>query len=201
MSFTGFTEEAFEVFCSPDLASRMPLLKERITPRLRELGVDLLVPLSKLTKEEMHPHVALHIRRTVNPPEATWVAFGREKRAYKPYVHYRATILPNETRMTCFVEDYADDKLLFADNLTVNAAAIAAHCANNRKIREYSLGAELTEQGLIEFADRIRQIKGQHAIFGISISRRETLKRGADLPTLLLKAAKTLKPFYDLGRK
>ena len=201
MSFIGFDKDAFEVFTVPDFKLRMPLLRSRITPQLRELGTDLIPVLSRLTKEQLYPHVALHMRRTVNPPEATWVAFGREKRAYKPYVHFCATIMEKETRMTCFVEDYADDKLLFADRLAETAQTLAEHCLKNPSITFYSLeGEPITADNLRGFAERMRRVKGQHAIVGITISRRKALASGDKLSKEFVKAAKLLMPFYNLGR-
>jgi uncharacterized protein YktB (UPF0637 family) len=88
----GFPEDLFEVFAIPGFEDRMPRLKELITPRLRVLG-DLLVPaVSDLAGEILHPHVALHMRRRVNPPTDTWVAFGPSARGYKSLPHFEVGV-------------------------------------------------------------------------------------------------------------
>lgn len=48
-------------------------LKERIQPKLQALGEHFSPQLSVMTGDEMHPHVEKHARRTVNPPNDTWV--------------------------------------------------------------------------------------------------------------------------------
>ena len=60
-------------------------LKERdtIRPKLKGIGETIAPYLSRLTGDEMYIHVAKHARRTVNPPDETWVAWSPQKRGYK----------------------------------------------------------------------------------------------------------------------
>src|SRR4029453_11001355 len=37
-------------------------------------------------------HVAKHMRRTVNPPDDTWVAFAADKRGYKKHCHFKVAV-------------------------------------------------------------------------------------------------------------
>ena len=41
---------------------------------------------------EAFAHVAKHMRRTVNPPDDTWVAFAADKRGYKKHCHFKVAI-------------------------------------------------------------------------------------------------------------
>src|SRR5438067_925414 len=122
MALAGFSKSDFDIFALPTYAERMPEIRAHITPKLRELGEFITPRLCERTGMEFHPHVALHMRRTVNPPVITWVAFGRSPRAYKPFIHFRLAIEEAGMRVSCFLEDEADDKERFAHALKKEAA-------------------------------------------------------------------------------
>ena len=208
-TFGGFTKEDFAVFDVPDFAERMPLLRATVKPKLTLIGEALTESLSKAMGEPLFPHVAQHLRRTVNPPEVTWVAFSRSPRAYKPFVHLRVAISVDKVRVLAFVEDYADDKALFAANLECNAEAIAAHCAKKPALHAYEIldakgkplhGVALTAETLRAFAEKMQRVKGQHAVFGVPFAKtKPVLAAGPEFLEAVIKAAKVLKPFYHLG--
>ncbi len=89
MSFSGFTNEDFDVFKINGLDDRMEALKSTIRPKLEELGRHFAPTLSGLSGDEMFPHVAKHARRTKNPPNDTWVAFASNARGYKMLPHFQ----------------------------------------------------------------------------------------------------------------
>ncbi len=209
--FSGFLPEAFEVYEVPDFALRMPLLKQKITPGLTLIGEELRENMSELLGETVFPHVAKHLRRTVNPPEETWVAFAREKRAYKPFVHPRIAVNRNNLRVLIFVEDYAEDKLLFADNLEKNARKLAGHFHSHPEIQAYDVlnakgeplsGSKIKTEHLKAFAARMRAVKGQHARFGIPFPKHLALMRdGEELLKAVENAITILRPLYDCGKQ
>src|SRR5579872_4999109 len=205
--FNGFTDRDFEIFEIPGFEARMPAIRAHITPALRSLG-DLLQPrLCESTGLRLYPHVAQHLRRTVNAPEETWVAFAREKRAYKPFVHYRVAIRADRVRVTVFVEDYADEKAAFAANLERRADALADHLAQHPTVLAYEIcdddgtpqrGPALNAATLRAFAERMQRVKGQHAVFGIPFDKNHSVVRsGPALLEAVTQAAVTLKPLYD----
>ena len=61
----------------------MDALKLHIRPKLEEIGAYFSPTLSSMAGEEMFAHVAKHARRTINPPNDTWVAFASNSRGYK----------------------------------------------------------------------------------------------------------------------
>ncbi|MGH7361124.1 MAG: DUF1054 family protein, partial [Candidatus Methylomirabilales bacterium] len=61
----------------------MGRIRAQIQPKLLALGEVLAPALARQVGGDLFAHVAKHMRRTVNPPEDTWVAFGPEKRGYK----------------------------------------------------------------------------------------------------------------------
>lgn len=206
-AFPGFTPDDFGVFEIEGFAARMPQLRARIKPKLVQIGQLLTERLSEVAEERLHPHVAQHLRRTVNAPVETWVAFSPTPRAYKPFVHLRCGISAEKVRVTVFVEDYADEKLLFADNLRREAETLERYFALHPTVLGYELrdadnepkrGYALDADALRAFADRMHRVKGQHAIFGIAFAATHpVVQSGPEFLEAVVEAARTLKPLYD----
>lgn len=92
MVMEPFTARDFRVFDIPGFADRMAAIRSRIRPKLERLGAALAPELESLVQAELFPHVAKHARRTVNPPDDTWVAFGPDRRGYKKAQHFKVAI-------------------------------------------------------------------------------------------------------------
>jgi uncharacterized protein YktB (UPF0637 family) len=205
-----FGPEDFAIFDSPEFAVRMPRIRAEIKPRLMVLGAALLPDLSAVLKEPLYLHVAQHLRRTVNPPEATWAAYARTQRAYKPTVHIRSAIHGGGIRVSVFVEDYAEDKALFAEALAANADNLASYLGKHSEILAFDIpdaagkpmhGDAITADTLRAFSEKMLRVKSQHAVFGIELPARKVAKmRAAEFHSAIVKAVKKLKPLYDLGR-
>ncbi|UNP75163.1 DUF1054 domain-containing protein [Bacillus nitratireducens] len=89
MPLQTFTSTDFEVFTVDGLEERMSAIKTNIHPKLEALGEQFAEYLSKQTDENFFYHVAKHVRRKVNPPNDTWVAFSTNKRGYKMLPHFQ----------------------------------------------------------------------------------------------------------------
>jgi len=85
MATLGFSRGDFDVFAIEGFNARMTKIYERIRPLLVRLGIELAPELSRTLHMEFFAHVAKHMRRTVNPPDETWAAFGPSPRGYKRY--------------------------------------------------------------------------------------------------------------------
>ncbi|HEV2474823.1 MAG TPA: DUF1054 family protein [Chthonomonadales bacterium] len=207
--FHGFRPEDFAVFEIPGFAPRMTALRSRVSPKLTALGAYLQPALCELTGETLYAHVAQHLRRTVNPPVETWVAFARSARAYKPFIHFRVAINAASIRTVVFVEDDADDKPLFATNLSRNAPAITRYLGQRPFIQSYELagadgrplsGPAFKSARIKEFAGRLARVKGQHASFGCSVSRQdECIADGCALAARIVEYASDLLPLFRFG--
>jgi uncharacterized protein YktB (UPF0637 family) len=92
MGFTGFTAKDFQVFATPDFTGRMGAIRQKIQPKLLTLADEMGPDFRRLVGGDIFAHVAKHMRRTVNPPADTWVAFGPDKRGYKPTQHFKIAI-------------------------------------------------------------------------------------------------------------
>jgi uncharacterized protein YktB (UPF0637 family) len=92
MPIEPFTADDFQVFALPGFAERMAAIRRQIQPKLETMGHTLVVPLARIAEVPLYPHVARHARRTVNPPEDTWVAFGPDRRGYKKLQHFKVAV-------------------------------------------------------------------------------------------------------------
>lgn len=87
-----FKPDDFKVFGIKGFHERMAAIRARIRPKLTSIGEELAPKLSVLVDCPLHLHVAKHARRTVNPPEDTWAAFGASRRGYKKDVHFKFAV-------------------------------------------------------------------------------------------------------------
>ena len=111
MSFPGFTASDFKVFEVPGFQSRMDGIRSRIRPKLEAVGRELLADVSRIGGDQAFAHVAKHARRTVNPPDDTWVAFALDKRGYKKHCHYKVAISRGAVRFLFEAgPEYSDKK-------------------------------------------------------------------------------------------
>jgi len=92
MAFPGFTAADFKVFEIDGFAPRMEAIKRRIRPKLEQAGRELLTDVTRVGAAPAFAHVAKHARRTVNPPDDTWVAFAADKRGYKQHCHFKVAV-------------------------------------------------------------------------------------------------------------
>src|SRR5262245_26828387 len=92
MSFSGFKASDFKVFDIPGFKPRMEAIKTQIRPKLEAVGRELLPDVTRIGGGEAFAHVAKHARRTVNPPNDTWVAFALDRRGYKKHCHFKVAV-------------------------------------------------------------------------------------------------------------
>src|SRR3989338_5301041 len=92
MAFPGFTPADFKVFDIEGFTPRMEAIKTRIRPKLEAIGRALLPDVARIGGNQAFAHVARHARRTVNPPNDTWVAFALDKRGYKKHCHFKVAV-------------------------------------------------------------------------------------------------------------
>ncbi len=90
--FPGFKTSDFKVFDIPGFKPRMEAIRTRIRPKLEAAGRDLLPDVTRIGGADAFVHVARHARRTVNPPNDTWVAFADDKRGYKKHCHFKVAV-------------------------------------------------------------------------------------------------------------
>src|SRR5207247_8228793 len=92
MSSPAFRAPDFKVFDVNEFEPRMTQIRTRIRPKLEAFGTSLAPAIGRTVGDEAFAHVARHARRTVNPPEDTWVAFALDKRGYKKHCHFKVAV-------------------------------------------------------------------------------------------------------------
>lgn len=200
MEFTGFEPADFELFSIPDFAGRMGAIRAQLRPKLVALGADLNSAIEEALGLPTHPHVAQHMRRRVNPPAETWVAFGRDKRGYKRWAHYRVAVSGDGVRVTVFVEDDADDKAAFGATLARKRNDFARELAAAPGFRWYTVEPEtgVRPKDLSTAGERLQRLKGEKFQAGIPLPKAEALKLSPGaFEEWALQQVDALKPLYQ----
>jgi uncharacterized protein YktB (UPF0637 family) len=111
MPSSAFGTADFKVFDTKGFQSRMSEIRGRLRPKLEALGRSLAPSIQRTTGEATFIHVAKHARRTVNPPDDTWVAFATNERGYKKHPHFKVAVSRNTVRFLFEVgPEHADKK-------------------------------------------------------------------------------------------
>jgi len=92
MSSALFHEQDFSVFHIDGLEQRMEAIRSRIRPKFEWIGDQISPFLTLKIGEPVNVHIAKHARRTVNPPDETWLAWSTSKRGYKALPHFQVGI-------------------------------------------------------------------------------------------------------------
>jgi uncharacterized protein YktB (UPF0637 family) len=207
VEFTGFTDGDFEIFSIPDFAGRMGAIRAEIRPKLVALGEDLSARVEALSGLPTFPHAALHMRRRVNPSVETWVAFGRDRKGYKRWTHYRIAISGTGVRVTVFVEDDADDKPQFGARLEKGARKLISELGKTAPVLWYTLNGDepipqsrLKTVQLSEAGAALQRLKTARFQAGIPMHREEAARMDpAKLEEWSLDQMAVLKPLYLAG--
>jgi uncharacterized protein YktB (UPF0637 family) len=203
--FSGFEPDDFELFSIPEFPARMAAIRGTLRPKLAALGEDLQGPLEAATGIPTCAHVAQHMRRRVNPPAETWVAFGRDRKGYKRWTHYRVAVSGEGVRVTVFVEDDADDKPQLARSLRENGAAILGELAA-APVLWYTLDGDApvpqarVDRAAIERLAVSLERKTTKFQAGVPLPREQALAlTPADFEAWALDQARHLRPLYLAG--
>src|SRR5271163_1771076 len=117
----GFTAVDFGVFKVEGFNERMQQIYEHVRPKLVRLGDELAPELARRLHMEFFPHVAKHVRRTVNPPPETWAAFGPSPKGYKRYGYLALCISGAGLHARAVVKSEADHRPAMAASLNARA--------------------------------------------------------------------------------
>src|ERR1051326_4685565 len=129
-------ERELAIFTIEGFAERMGEIRAHVQPKLRAIGERLREPVSRLAGQPCYPHVAKHMRRTVNPPPETWVAFGPSPRGYKQFCHYAFVVSSGGVHARIIVKSEANDRAAMAERLRVAARALA-RSTKSAQLRNY----------------------------------------------------------------
>ena len=205
MNLEGFVQNDFDTFKIEGLSERMEAIQKRIQPKFRAIGEPLTEDLSMMLGNEMHLHIARHARRTVNPPNDTWLAICNNKRGYKQHPHFQVGLyddhlfiwlafiyeLPNKQKIaTTFLEHMDDISRLVPSHYVVSMDHM-------KKGKE-----SMDEIDLHSALERFRNVKKAEFLIGRHIASNDPIvKDGHALYEVVIDTFETLLPLYTLSYK
>jgi len=203
-TFEGFTQADFDVFQIPGLAPRMGLLITQVRPKLELLGKLLAPTLSVMCGEEIFAHVAKHARRTVHPPDDTWVAFASSRRGYKSLPHFQIGLWSTHVFVQfAVIYESQEHKIKFAEALRSNRQPLISglpgnYCWSLDHMRpEGTPLSSMTEEDYEQMIHRLLHVKKTEALCGLRIDRHDpVLRDGGRFVNLAEQTFRNLLPLY-----
>ncbi len=172
-----WSNEDFDVFNTPGLEARMSALAEIIRPKFEELGTEFSSFFSGKTGDEFFPHVAKHMRRTVNPPNDSWVAFAPYKRGYKAVPHFQIGMWKSHVFVILAVIYEAPNKTIMAENLLHSDVleklpSDFVVSGDHMKPQSDALN-KLGEEGIEKLLIRLRDVKKGELVIGRHLTKEQ----------------------------
>lgn len=202
MSFHGFEEKDFATFNIDGLSERMEAIQNRIQPKFKKIGTVLTDDVSAMAGSEMHLHIARHARRTVNPPNDTWMAIAGNKRGYKKHPHFQVGLwddhlfiwlafiyeLPEKTNIAKNFLNHQEEITALPEGFVVSLDHMQK---KSQLLHDMDLEAALK---------RFRDVKKAEFLIGKQIDKQDAvLEDGEKLLELIRDTYEKLMPLYRLA--
>src|SRR3989449_2226609 len=208
MPSLAFVTGDFKVFDVEGFRPRMAELRSRVRPKLEVLGKSLAPAVSRSLGGEAFAHVAKHARRSVNPPDDTWVAFGPDARGYKKHCHFKVAISRHAVRFLFEVGPEHDDKKRWAAAWKRNAPRLGpvlrrvkglAWFKNEHDEEAASPLADLSPEQLAELADELTRTRDGQLVLGRVVPAEQASRwTEAQYRDAALETFRALAPLYRL---
>ncbi|MCL6451997.1 MAG: DUF1054 domain-containing protein [Alicyclobacillus sp.] len=206
MPFRGFEAADFEVFEVPGLERRMEALQAHLRPKLVELGELFAPQLAAWTGRPFYAHVAKHARRTVNPPNDSWVAFCEDKRGYKKHPHFQIGAWATHAFALFGVIYESPARAWFARQLVEHAEAVVRRIPGNYVFVPNHMdtavipASEVDAERLCALASDLQNKRHGELLVGIQIRKEEAVAMsGAAFAEAVAACFETLLPLYALA--
>src|SRR5690625_3841993 len=199
MQFNGFTQNDFSVFNIDGLENRMSAIQTRIQPKFKKLGTELVDDLSVQLGNEVYLHIAKHARRTVNPPQDTWLAIADNKRGYKKHPHFQVGLF----------DDHLFIWLAFIYELDGKESIAKEFIANFDQLKQlpndFVVSLDHMKKGSLDIEDlemkhleRFRDVKKAELLLGRHLDKNNpNVQNGEKLLSIIKDTFHTLIPFYQ----
>ena len=208
MPSSTFGAADFKVFDVKGFQPRMGQIRARIRPKLETFGRSLAPAVARSVGNDTFAHVAKHARRTVNPPDDTWVAFAPDKRGYKKHCHFKFAVSRSGVRFLFEVGPEHADKKKWASAWKKNAPKLAPVLRRMKGLAWFKnehdddpaapLG-DLTAEQLAELADELTRTRDGQLVFGRAVLAAEAEHwTEAQYRTAALETFRALAPLYRL---
>jgi uncharacterized protein YktB (UPF0637 family) len=208
MPSSAFSAADFKVFDVKGFQPRMSVLRTRIRPKLEALGHSLAPAIQRTTGEATFAHVARHARRTVNPPDDTWVAFCADQRGYKKHPHFKVAVSRNCVRFLFEVGPEHADKKKWAAAWKRSAPKVApvlqkvsglAWFKNEHDEEPAARLGDLPADDLLALADELTRTRDGQLVLGRAVPAAEAGRwKEAQYRSEALETFRALAPLYRL---
>ena len=208
MPSSAFRPADFKVFDVKGFQARMAEIRGRIRPKLETLGQSLAPAIAHATATETFPHVAKHARRTVNPPDDTWVAFGPDQRGYKKHPHFKVAVSRDCVRFLFEVGPEYTDKKRWAAAWKKNSPKLApvlgrvqdlAWFKNEHDEEPAGPLADLGPDAWAALGDELTRVRDGQIVIGRAVPASEAARwSDAECRAAALQTFRTLAPLYRL---
>ena len=208
MAQAAFGSADFKVFDVKGFEPRMGQIRARIRPKLETLGKSLAPAVGRSVGGDTFAHVAKHARRTVNPPDDTWVAFAPDKRGYKKHCHFKLAVSRHCVRFLFEIGPEHAEKKRWAAAWKRNAGKLSpvlrrvktlAWFKNEHDETPAAALGDMTPDALIELADEIVRTRDGQLVLGRAVTADEASRWSeAQYRQAALDTFRALIPLYRL---
>src|SRR3989441_11165861 len=208
MASPAFVAGDFKIFDVKAFKPRMTEIRARVRPKLGAFGESLASSVGRSVGGKVFAHVAQHARRTVNPPDDTWVAFGPDARGYKKHSHFKVAVSRHCVRFLFEIGPEHADKRRWAASWRKNAPKVGPvlrrvkHLAwfkNEHDDEPAAPLADFTPERLVELADELIRTRDGPFVVGRAGAAEEAAGWSeAQWRSAALETFRTLAPLYRL---
>ena len=208
MPSAAFGSADFKVFDVKGFQPRMGEIRARIRPKLETLGKSLAPAVARSVGGDTFAHVAKHARRTVNPPDDTWIAFAPDKRGYKKHCHFKVALSRHCVRFLFEIGPEHADKKRWAAAWKKNARNLApvlrrvknlAWFKNEHDETPAAALGDMTPDALMDLADEIVRTRDGQFVLGRAVTADEASRwNEAQYRQAALDTFRALIPLYRL---
>ncbi|WP_227995184.1 YktB family protein [Oceanobacillus sp. CFH 90083] len=196
-----FTKEDFQTFLIDGLDERMEAIQHRIQPKFQAIGEELVTYLSERTGQDLYLHIAKHARRTVNPPNDTWLAIADNKRGYKKHPHFQVGLFDDHLFIWLALIYELPNKQKIAQNYLESFHEIKklpeSFVVSLDHTKKDSISLEELSQKDVE---RFRDVKKAEFLIGKHLSCNDPiLQNDKELFTTITTTYEQLLPLYQLA--
>ncbi len=204
----AFVAADFRVFDVKGFKPRMSEIRSRVRPKLEALGHSVAPAVGRTIGAEVFPHVAKHARRTVTPPDDTWVALGPDARGYKKHCHFKVAVSRRGVRFLFEVGPEHADKKRWGTAWKKNAPKLGPVLRRVKNLAWFKDEhdeepaaplADLTPDGLAALGDELTRTRDGQLIIGRAVPAAEAARWSeAQYRAAALETFRALAPLYRL---
>ena len=154
---------------------------------------------------EMFPHVAKHARRTVNPPDDTWVAWSDNKRGYKSQPHFQVGLWSTHLFIQFGLIYECKNKATFAYHMrkdldhVFSTVPASFYWSQDHTRPEATPHHEMNPELMMQWLKRLETVKKAELLCGFMLDRQNPIvHNGAQLAVTIEQTIRTLFPLYRL---